>query len=312
MTRRIIAVLLSGAVLASAAGCVGAIGSATLTPKLSPPVIARPGVLRAAVDLSYPPFAGAVKGRQVGLDVDVASAIAEQLGLKLEIVDAKPAAAAALLASGSVDVALGGLTIESAVSSQLAFAGTYVSDAPAVFAAKDASGSAATAAAATAAPVSAATSATSGSDESAAVLSGLSGKRIAVQGGSLAYWTLLDVFGDGSLVVVQSLDEAFKAVVGGKADVAAGDALIGAYMLRGYPTLSFAGQFASAYPLGVGVSQAKPKLETEVRAVLDKLASQGVLETLRRKWFGDLPPLKVTDTSASPDASGAVDASATP
>jgi polar amino acid transport system substrate-binding protein len=290
MTRRTITVLLIVAMLAATTGCVGGIGAAALTPKVAPPVVGKAGVLRAAVDLSYPPFAGAVKGQQLGLDVDVASAIAEQLGLKLELVDAKPEAAAALLTSGAVDIALGALTVEAAVSSQIAFAGTYVSDAPAIFAAKAATASA----------------------ETTLPLDDLSGKRIAVQGGSLAYWLLLDIYGETPLVIKETLDEAFKAVVDGSADVAAGGALVGTYMLRSYPTLVCAGQFASAFPLGVGVSQSKSALETEVRAILDNLASQGVLETLRRKWVGDLPPLEVTDTADPTDASGALETSTAP
>lgn len=282
MTRRTITVLLLGAVLVTVNGCVGEIGARALSPKVTPPVIAHAGVLRAAVDLTYPPFGGTIKGQKVGLDVDVAAAVAEQLGLKLELVGATPASAAALVNSRTVDIVLGGLTVDSAVASQIAFSGTYVADAPGLFGSKGA----------TVSP------------------DAIGTKRIAVQRESLSYWILLDTYGEAPLVVVASFDEALKAVVAKKADVAAGDALVGAYMLRGYPTLAYAGQIDSAYPLGIGVSQANPKLETQVRTALDKLASQGVLETLRRKWIGDLPPFKVT--AASEGSSTALETSPTP
>jgi polar amino acid transport system substrate-binding protein len=302
MTRRHITAALIGAMLLAVTGCTGQIAAVKLTPKVSPPTIAKAGVLRAAVDLSYPPFAGTVKGQLVGLDVDVASAIAEQLGLKLELVDAKPAAAAAMLTSGSVDVALGGLTIDSAVSSQIAFAGTYISDAPAIFAATVATRSAPATGSATATGAAPATAAAaprppSPSQSPTATLQGLAGRRIAVQGGSLAYWILLDTYGEEQLSVVATLDEALRAAADGKADVAAGDALVGTYMLSSFPTVAYAGQIGSAYPLGVGVSQAKPQFEAQVRTILDKLASEGVLVTLRRKWFGDLGALAVTSSS---------------
>ena len=288
MTRRTFTVLMIGAMLLAVTGCTGGIGSPQLTPKVAPPVIVKAGVLRAAVDLNYAPFAATVKAQKVGLDVDVAAAIADQLGLKLELVDAKPAAAAALVSSGSVDIVLGGLTVDAAVSSQVAFAGTYISDAPAV--------------------ISAATSGTvpvPGGLDTTATLASLAGKRIAVQQGSLAYWVLLDLYGDTPLVVVPSLGDAFKAVTTARADVVAGDALVGSYLLRDNPTFAYVGQVGSAYPLGVGVSQAKPGLESQVRTVLDKLASQGVLETLRRKWFGDVPPLKVTATASTETSASA-------
>jgi polar amino acid transport system substrate-binding protein len=285
MKRRMFAVLSAVAVALAVTGCAPVITTPARTPTIAPPLIATEGVLKVAVDLSYPPFAGIVKGQNVGLDIDVAAAVADQLGLKLQIVDATPSEAMAAVKDGSVDVMLGGLTVESAVASQVAFAGTYISDAPAVFAATGTSVS----------------------------VDALGTMRIAVQTGSTAYWFLLDKYGDAPLMPVASLNDAMSAVESGTADVAAGDALVGAYLLlRDYPGLQYAGQLGSAFPLGAGVSQDKPDLETAIRAVLDKLASQGVLETIRHKWIGDLPPLRVTDTSGSLDTSSAVDTSTTP
>jgi len=284
MKRRVFAVLSAVAVALAVTGCTGVITTPTLTPKIAPPLIGSAGVLKVAVDLSYPPFAGTVKGQNVGLDIDVAAAVAEQLGLKLEIVDADPSAAMGLVKDGSVDMILGGLTVESAVASQVAFAGTYISDAPAVFAATGTSVS----------------------------VDALGTKRVAVQTGSLAYWLLLGKYGDAPLMQVASLDEALSAVDSGTADVAAGDALVGAYLLRDHSELQYEGQLGSAFPLGAGVSQSKPDLETQIRAALDKLASQGVLETIRHKWIGELPPLRVIDTSGSEDPSSTVETSATP
>lgn len=284
MFRRTTMMAVLAVTIAVLAGCTGAIVPAKLTPKVKPPTIGRAETLRVAVDLSYPPFGGMVGGQAVGLDVDVAAAIADHLGLKLQLVDATPTVAAALVTSGSVDVALGALTVDQTVASNIAFGGTYISDAPAVFAAKDATFS----------------------------LDAIGTKRIAVQNGTYAYWALLAQYGQTPLVIVPTLDQAFRDVQAGTADVAAGDALLGAYILRGYPTLAYLGQVGSAYPLGVGVSQNDPELEDAVRTTLDALASQGVLDTLRHKWFGDLPALKVTGAAASIGASTTLDASTTP
>lgn len=284
MTRRTLMAVALAAAVALVAGCSGGIGAAKLTPRLSPPVIARPGVLRAAIDLSYPPFGGSVKGQHVGLDVDVAAAIADQLGLSLEIVDATPADGADLARNGKVDIVLGGLTVDQAVSLQLAYAGTYVTDSSAVF----------------------------GSDVASLTLGDLSAKRIAVQNGSASYWSLLDQYGDGPLVVTPTLLEAMQDVAAHKADIVAGDALVAAYIGRQVPGLKYGGQLAAAYPIGVGVAADKAKLETEVRSVLDKLSSQGVLETLRRKWAGDLPRFTVPASDASADTSATPEATATP
>lgn len=265
------------------AGCSGGIGASALKPRLSPPAIARPGVLRAAVDLGYPPFGGTVKSQKVGLDIDVAAAIAERLGLTLELVNVKPAAAAELARTGKVDIVLGALTVDQAVSLQLAYAGTYVTDASAVFA----------------------------SDVASLTIGDLSGKRIAVQNGSMAYWYLLDEYGEDPLVVMPTLLEAMRAVPGGKADVVVGDALVASYISRSVPGLKYGGQLTPANPLGVAVAADKGRLETEVRAILDKLSSEGVLETLRRKWAGDLPRFAAPGGSSS-DVTATTDATVAP
>jgi polar amino acid transport system substrate-binding protein len=283
MTRRTLVALATVAALVLVGGCTAGIGAATLKPRLSPPDIGSKGVLRAAIDLGYPPFGGTVKGQRVGLDVDVAAAIAEQLGLKLEIVNATPTVGAEMARAGKVDIVMGGLTVEQAVALQLAYAGTYVTDSSAVFA----------------------------TEVTTLTIGDLSSKRVAVQSGSASYWFLLDEYGEGPLVVVPTLLEAMKAVPEGKADLVAGDALLATYIGRNVPGLRYGGQLMPAFPIGVGVAQDKAKLEAEVRSILDKLSSQGVLETFRRKWAGDLPKFTVP-ASASDQVTQTPEATSTP
>jgi polar amino acid transport system substrate-binding protein len=283
MTRRTLVALATVAALVLVGGCTAGIGAATLKPRLSPPDIGSKGVLRAAIDLGYPPFGGTVKGQRVGLDVDVAAAIAEQLGLKLEIVNATPTVGAEMARAGKVDIVMGGLTVEQAVALQLAYAGTYVTDSSAVFA----------------------------TEVTTLTIGDLSSKRVAVQSGSASYWFLLDEYGEGPLVVVPTLLEAMKAVPEGKADLVAGDALLATYIGRNVPGLRYGGQLMPAFPIGVGVAQDKAKLEAEVRSILDKLSSQGVLETFRRKWAGDLPKFTVP-ASASDQVTQTPEAISTP
>lgn len=278
---RVTASLLVTALIASAvvlSGCAGNVGTAPMTPKVAPPVIAKAGELTVAVDLSYPPFASKMGEDKAGWDVDVAAAIADRLGLKLVLVDARPDAAAKLLAAKKADMVLGDLSVARALDLDVAFAGSYASDAPAVFSSKGV----------TVSP------------------DALGGKRIATQKGSEAYWLLADTYGEQALMLYPDLREAMSAVAGGQADVVAGDAIVGGYMLRDFPKIAFAGQLAQASPLGVGVSKGAPKLEVAVRRALDEMSAQGILATLRRKWVGDLPQLKSpgAESSSTADATG--------
>jgi polar amino acid transport system substrate-binding protein len=274
----LVAAVAAVATAVALSGCAVAPPAPKVVPKVKPPAIGKAGVLRAVIDLSYPPFGGAVKEVKAGLDVDVASAVADQLGLKLEIVDAKPEAGAKLLRDRKADVMLAGLRIDQAIQYDVAFAGTYINDGPAVFSTQDTS----------------------------ITLEALAGRRIAVQRESATYWFLADQIGEDTLVVLPSLLDALTAAASGQVDFAAGDGIVGVYMLRGFPTLKINGQPTPAVPLGVAVGKDTPDLEQAVRKALDTLAAQGVLETLRRKWMGDFPRLNgASDASGTTPAVGA-------
>lgn len=267
------------------AGCLPKSVVQPLEPKVKPPVIGEAGTLRAVIDLSVPPFGGKIGEEQVGLDVDVASAVANRLGLKLEIVDATPTVGATLLREGKVDILLGGLRIDQAVQEDVAFAGPYLNDAPAIFSAA----------------------------ESTRTLESIAGTRIAAQTGSLASWVVADEYGDDMVTGYPTLDEAFRAVEAGRADFAVGDGVVGIYMRREHPKMFLNGQLQPAVPVGIAVAKDKPELETVIRQALDEMSSGGILETLRRKWLGDAVRFEgsVEDT-ASLEATVTIEATETP
>ena len=87
----------------------------TYTPETKSPVVASPaigqdGTLRVGVDAENPPLSGMVESdntsKIAGLDVDVAAALADELGLKLSIVDVGNDPEGAL-AEGKVDIVMG-------------------------------------------------------------------------------------------------------------------------------------------------------------------------------------------------------------
>lgn len=237
-------------------------------PVVSVPAVATEGVLKAGVDLSYPPFAGVDKEQTAGLDVDVASAVAERLGLKVEFVDVPPSQAASALAEGRVDVVFSvPLTGE---GSGTEFAGAYVSDAPAFF-----------------------SNVGTGSVDASITTEKVVGTAIGVQRNSEAYWLLEDELGEGETVQFDSLREAIDDLNDGKVDFVAGDALIGAYIARDTPGIRYTGQVAPATPLGMAVKAENTALAEALRSALDGLTADGVVDTIRRKWVGEVPRLKL-------------------
>ncbi len=104
MRRKILVLCVAVALVASVgmlSACKKKDTSSAIQPQVTPPAIKEAGTLRVGVDLAYPPFAGEDNGQKVGIDIDVASALAERLGLKVALVDVKASEAATALADGT-------------------------------------------------------------------------------------------------------------------------------------------------------------------------------------------------------------------
>ncbi|MDZ4064233.1 MAG: transporter substrate-binding domain-containing protein [Coriobacteriia bacterium] len=256
------------------AGCTKSEPAVVLEPQVAPPTIGTAGVLRAAIDLDYPPFAGTDKGRQAGLDIDVAAALAAELGLKLEVVEAKDRGLPELKA-GNADIAMSVPFTEQAII-EATFAGTYVNDGPGFFVSAEETGSVV----------------------ETLTIDSVGGMTIGAQKDSEAFWALKYEYGEGTVQSFASLREALQALSDGSVEAVCGDSIVAAYIARDFPSVRYAGQAGTATALGVAVAVDNTELEGAVRQALDTLAANGVLETLRKKWVGELPELVVEEESA--------------
>lgn len=272
--RRALAVAGLAAVLAVclvASGCKGMPQADKLHPVVSPPAVREAGTLRAGVDLSTPPFGGTDAGKQAGIDLDVAAALASRLGLKLAVVDLKRSDAATSIASGRVDVVMS-MPYSSDALSQVALAGSYIANGPAFFVTNDSTASAAATIALDRLP---------------------DGTKVGAQQGSAAYWALVSALGSDATTSFPTLRDALAALQKGEVQVVGGDAITGAYIARDMPTVRYAGQIEPAQLVGIGVATENTTLEDAVRKALDGLAADGILDAVRSKWVGNLPRLDV-------------------
>ncbi|PKQ17083.1 MAG: hypothetical protein CVT67_01190 [Actinobacteria bacterium HGW-Actinobacteria-7] len=245
-------------------------------PKVAPPAVKTAGSLMVGVDLSTPPFGGVDQGKRAGLDIDVAAAMAEQLGLTVRYVDVKPSDAATALAQGRVDVVLSVPFVGEALP-QATLAGTYLTDSPAFFVATEGTASI----------------------EASMTLDKLSAPKVGAQKESEAYWLLQDELGAESVESYGTLREAIEALDDGSVQVIAGDAVVGAYIARDFPRVKFAGQLGSGAPLAAAVAMDNTKLSEAVRSALDQLAADGVLDFIRNKWVPGLPDLQVQESAVA-------------
>ncbi len=259
-------------------GCLGATGSkeVTLTPTVDTPTIIQSGVLKVGVDTTRAPFAGQSKGNIIGVDVDLAAAVAEQLGLKLELVDIAGETADDLLVSGTVDVVMdiekGGVE-----STQAVQVGPYLVDGPALFMVQL-------------------------SDTIPDIdLATLAGATVAAQENSLSAWQVEQVAPDSTIISVPALEEAFNQLSDGKVTYVAADAVVGAFLATkdvAYENISCVKMLGD--PLGVylGVAPGNTALADALTEALRTVRDGGVLGVVVTKWLGSVSAQVVSSDQA--------------
>lgn len=278
------------AALGAALACMtlmlaGCSGSGTYQPELksaevAPPVIGEEGTLRVGVNTENPPLAGMGSGKIIGIDVDIASAIADQLGLKISIVDVGSDPAAAI-ADGKVDVVMG-IDAGSADSSYWV-SPSYLPTGIAVFALS----------------------------ADAGIPTTDSGATFAAQVSSKSAWAVSNEFGESSLTPTDTLKDAFVALRDGTVKYVAADAIIGLYAAHGLDgglDVSIVSMLMKPSGYCMAVAADNTELQTAAGDVLASLASNGTIDVIERKWLGtsvslDSLPI-IGDSSASDNGDG--------
>lgn len=248
------------------------------TPAISSPAIAEDGVLHVGVNASSAPLAGQnSSGELVGFDVDMAAAIADELGLKVEVTDVGSNGSSAL-ADGTVDVLLG--VEQDSSSADVWESEPYLQTGVALFAESD----------------------------SAQVPTKDSAPKIAVQTSSTSSWLVENEFGADALVRVNSLSEAFEKLASGQATFAASDAVRGTYVLADEKMNAEASIIAlMQQPSGycVALLDSNSQLKQAIADALSQIEDGGMTAVLDKKWLGaewDLSSIPLTaGATATPE-----------
>lgn len=247
------------------------------SPTVSPDTIIEAGVLRVGVTTeNNTPFAGQASGKIVGLDVDIAAALADNLGLKLEIVDVGTDVDSAL-ANKQVDIVMGVDKTSAQVTCWRSE--VYVESAVALFA----------------------------SPSVTSVPTKDSAPKIAAQSSSMSAWEVTNQFGDDALNATTDLKGAFDAVSSGTAQYAAADAVIGTYAAHTSNVdvhIVVLMQSPSGYC--IGVLDTNTDLKTTISDALANLTGGGIISLIESKWLGT--PINLANVPMTEGASGATSA----
>ncbi len=242
------------------------------TPTIASPAISEDGILRVGVNTASAPLAGVVSDNSeiVGIDVDIAAALADSLGLKLEVVDVGTDLEAALT-SKQVDIVMG--VDKSDTSVGFWTSEIYIPTSVALFSLTENAGL----------PTASAPSLT------------------AAQVSSKSAWAVTNEFGQEALLATEDLEAAFGSLTAGEVSYVASDALIGTYVANSLGTDAYlVGLMQQPSGYSIGVLDSNADLKQAVSNAVVTLKGNGLISVIEMKWLGT-----ALDFSNTPLTSGA-------
>ncbi len=231
---------------------------AALVPELKEPTIHKADQLTVGIKASNakaPMYIKDANGRLTGLDVDMASALADVLGLHVKFVmvgekDTPETAKCDII-----------MDVTPSDNTNLTVVGNYSEAATAFF--------------------------TKGPAHTADI-SEINGKKIGVQSSSASQQAIKQTNLSVQEVPFENLNKAFDALSKGEVDYVVCDAYTGAYLANLYDGISMVGTLDVPQAYGVGVSSRNVALQQAVQKAMDTLASNGLTQLIHNSWVGNI------------------------
>lgn len=221
------------------------------------------GVLRVGLDPTYPPFEVDDGSGVYGLDVDLAEAIATDLGLEVQFVYFGYDGLYDALATEQVDVLISALVIIPERTRDFSYSEPYF-DAGEILIVP-------------------------ANNKMVETMADLGGRTLAVELGSLGHVEATEWakrVADLEIRPFPTADEALTAVQQGAADAALTDAISGRLFLRENDGLKRLPESVTVEPFALVVRSPDEQLLTVLNQSLETLQSSGQMEQIETEWFG--------------------------
>ena len=279
----LVAVAMVALVLAVVAvtGCTSATssttGPTTTAPATTTVVVktVKPGVLQFGSDTAFPPFETMNGTTAEGFDVDLAAAIAKEMGLTSEFVSQKfDTLIPQLNAGGKFDAVMSGMTITDERKKQVDFSSPYIDSNQSVAVLKGKGY--------TKIPV----------GDTAAIQKALTGKVIGVQSGTTGEaWAKENLKKAKQVTPFDDTLSAFAALSAGKVDAIVNDLPVSAYIVKDPArNMELIAEIPTGEQYGIALSKTTPELTKAIDDALAKVKASGEYATIYQKWFGVAPP----------------------
>lgn len=242
-------------------------------PTVSTAATMQSGVLTVGLNANSAPFSWPVTVGQdrvlQGVDIDMALAMGDAMGLEVAFVDVQSNTEAA--AQGLCDVVMG--VTQAQLPGTEVLVGNYLETAPAVF----------------------------GKNVVATVtVEQLASAAVGVQNDSVSARALAAMAPTAVLTPYGTLNDAFSALEANSVQYVACDSFMGGYLATSYPDISLAGALSLPETRGVAVAATNVELQNAVRVALDSVAASGEQQSIRESWVGNLPIINSSNQITPP------------
>lgn len=222
------------------------------------------GVLKVGLDPTYPPFEAADESGVFGLDVDLAKALAADLGLQTEFVLFGYDGLYDALATGQVDVLISALVIAPERTEDFAYSDPYFNAGEILIVPAE--------------------------EVTISRMADLNGRTLAVELGALGHVEAIawaKRLPNLTVVPYPTADEALTAVMNNEADAALVDAISGRLFLRQTAGLKRTAVPVTVEPFALVTRIGDRRLLTELNNSLARLQSSGQLDEMTNHWLGE-------------------------
>ena len=216
------------------------------------------GKLTMATNAAFPPYEMTTDaGEFEGIDIETAQAIADKLGLELQIDDMDFDAALLSVQQGKADIVMAGVTVTDERKAVMDFSDSYATGIQSIIVPE-------------------------GSD--IASPDDLAGKKIGTQRGTTGYIYCSDDFGDENVVAYDDGLTAIQALNNGQVDAVVIDNAPAKEFVAANPGLVILDTSYAEEDYAIGMAKGS-SLENAVNAVLEELKADGTLQSIVDKYI---------------------------
>lgn len=223
--------------------------------------VRRSGELKIGTDATYPPFESAEGGDFTGFDIDLAKAVARELGVRAVFINSGFDGIFPALQNGTFDAVMSSVTITPERSASMLFSDPYYDSGQLIAVNENTQG-------------------ISSPDD-------LKGKRVGVQINTTAQYELEKKEGV-QVAKYNSIDLALLDLRNRRIDAVVGDAPVLKYMIfQSFRELKTVGRRFTDEKFGIAIAQGNEDLRDAINAALKKIKETGEYNQIHEKWFGE-------------------------